>query len=84
MASHPQFDTHLADQKVKTLVNAQLKSILRRERLAVSGVKAAMQRRIIDRERTTFLDSPVGPAAIYADHSTAVRRAPSPRQKSRF
>ncbi|KAI4235138.1 MAG: hypothetical protein L6R40_006537 [Gallowayella cf. fulva] len=71
MASHPQFDTHLADQKVKTLVNAQLKSILRRERLAVSGVKAAMQRRIIDRERTTFLDSPVGPAAIYADHSTA-------------
>ncbi|KAL8737941.1 MAG: hypothetical protein Q9181_001204 [Wetmoreana brouardii] len=47
MASSSAFDTHLADQKVKTLVNAQLKSILKREKLAVSGLKAAMQNRII-------------------------------------
>ncbi|KAL9602127.1 MAG: hypothetical protein Q9179_002635 [Wetmoreana sp. 5 TL-2023] len=47
MASSSAFDTHLTDQKVKTLVNAQLKSILKREKLAVSGLKAAMQNRII-------------------------------------
>lgn len=50
MASLSTFDTHLADQKVKTLVNAQLKSILKREKLAVSGLKAAMQNRIIGRK----------------------------------
>ncbi|KAL9592913.1 MAG: hypothetical protein Q9219_007711 [cf. Caloplaca sp. 3 TL-2023] len=47
MASQSTFDTHLTDQKVKTLVNAQLKSILKREKLAVSGLKVAMQNRII-------------------------------------
>lgn len=50
MASQSPFDTHLADQKVKTLVNAQLKVILKREKLAVSGLKAAMQNRIIGRK----------------------------------
>ncbi|KAL8809712.1 MAG: hypothetical protein Q9200_003181 [Gallowayella weberi] len=58
MASHLPFDTHLAEQKVKTLVNAQLKSILKRERLAVSGVKAAMQARITDREPRLFHVNP--------------------------
>ncbi|KAL8728125.1 MAG: hypothetical protein Q9166_005606 [cf. Caloplaca sp. 2 TL-2023] len=57
MASHSAFDTHLADQKVKILVNAQLKSILKREGLPVSGVKAAMQGRIIDL-RPMFKESP--------------------------
>jgi hypothetical protein len=33
---------------VKTLTNAQLKDILRSEGLAVSGVKASLQLRIID------------------------------------
>ncbi|MCJ1471214.1 SUMO ligase siz1 [Pseudocyphellaria aurata] len=33
--------------KVKTLINAQLKSVLKKEGLAVSGVKATMQERII-------------------------------------
>lgn len=33
---------------VKTLTNAQLKDILRHEGLAVSGLKAALQLRIID------------------------------------
>lgn len=33
---------------VKTLTNVQLKDILRREGLAVSGVKASLQLRIID------------------------------------
>ncbi|KAI4256932.1 MAG: hypothetical protein LQ352_001884 [Teloschistes flavicans] len=47
MASPSAFDTHSADQKVKTLVNTQLKSILKREKLAVSGLKAAMQNRLI-------------------------------------
>lgn len=48
MATLSPLDTHLADQKVKTLVNAQLKIILKREKLPVSGLKAAMQNRIID------------------------------------
>lgn len=34
---------------VKSLLNAQLKDILRSEGLAVSGVKAILQERIIDR-----------------------------------
>lgn len=50
MASPSAFDTHSADQKVKTLVNTQLKSILKREKLAVSGLKAAMQNRLISRK----------------------------------
>lgn len=33
---------------VKTMTNAQLKEILRSEGLAVSGVKASLQLRIID------------------------------------
>jgi E3 SUMO-protein ligase PIAS1 len=33
---------------IKTLTNAQLKDILRSEGLAVSGVKASLQLRIID------------------------------------
>ncbi|KAL8861359.1 MAG: hypothetical protein Q9178_002231 [Gyalolechia marmorata] len=49
MASHSPFEIHLVEQKVKTLVNAQLKSILKRERLLVSGLKAAMQTRIVER-----------------------------------
>ncbi|KAL8873920.1 MAG: hypothetical protein Q9174_000667 [Haloplaca sp. 1 TL-2023] len=49
MASLSAFDTSLVDQRVKTLVNAQLKSVLKREKLAVSGLKAAMQDRIIQR-----------------------------------
>ncbi|KAL8972855.1 MAG: hypothetical protein Q9183_000330 [Haloplaca sp. 2 TL-2023] len=47
MASESAFDTNLVDQRVKTLVNAQLKTVLKREKLAVSGLKAAMQDRII-------------------------------------
>lgn len=50
MASDPAFDTHNAEQRVKTLVNAQLKSILKKEKLAVSGLKAAMQSRITSRK----------------------------------
>lgn len=50
MASASPFDTHLLDQKVKTLVNAQLKSILKKEKLAISGLKAVLQNRIIDRK----------------------------------
>ncbi|KAL8896127.1 MAG: hypothetical protein Q9207_007862 [Kuettlingeria erythrocarpa] len=47
MASEHAFDTRNAEQRVKTLVNTQLKSILKKEKLAVSGLKAAMQNRII-------------------------------------
>ncbi len=35
--------------KVKFLINADLKEICRRERLAVSGIKAVLQKRVIDR-----------------------------------
>ncbi|KAI4140036.1 MAG: hypothetical protein L6R39_005988 [Caloplaca ligustica] len=52
MASASPFDTHLLDQKVKTLVNAQLKSILKKEKLAISGLKAVLQNRIIDQLHT--------------------------------
>lgn len=50
MAPHSAFETNILEQKVKTLVNAQLKSILKKENLLVSGLKAAMQRRIVDRK----------------------------------
>ncbi|CAL8583086.1 E3 SUMO-protein ligase pli1 [Xanthoria parietina] len=46
MAPHSAFETNTVEQKVKTLVNAHLKSILKKENLLVSGVKVAMQRRI--------------------------------------
>ena len=36
--------------KVKTLINNQLKQILKKEHLLVSGAKAALQSRIIDSE----------------------------------
>ncbi|OOF91069.1 hypothetical protein ASPCADRAFT_211338 [Aspergillus carbonarius ITEM 5010] len=49
MASVGQFsDTQSLVALVKTLTNAQLKDILRNEGLAVSGVKASLQLRIID------------------------------------
>ncbi|KAL9043197.1 MAG: hypothetical protein Q9180_000024 [Flavoplaca navasiana] len=48
MAPHSTFETNIAEQKVKTLVNAQLKSILKKEHLPVSGLKASMQRRVVD------------------------------------
>ncbi|KAL9122978.1 MAG: hypothetical protein Q9187_000462 [Circinaria calcarea] len=47
MASAGSLDPQNVAAKVKTLVNAQLKTILRKEGLAVSGVKATMQERII-------------------------------------
>ncbi|GAQ41186.1 MIZ zinc finger protein [Aspergillus niger] len=54
MASTGQLpDTQSLVALVKTLTNAQLKDILRNEGLAVSGVKASLQLRIIDlREQT--------------------------------
>lgn len=49
MASTGQFpDLQSVIALVKTLTNAQLKDILRSEALAVSGVKASLQLRIID------------------------------------
>lgn len=51
MASAGQLITQLhgVAAQVKTLMNAQLKSILRTEGLAVSGTKVVMQDRIISR-----------------------------------
>ena len=40
---------------IKTLTNAQLKDILRSEGLAVSGVKASLQLRIIDCSFSLYL-----------------------------
>lgn len=45
----PPLDIQIVIAKVKTLINAQLKNILKRENLPVSGVKSAMQTRIIER-----------------------------------
>jgi len=41
------------EAKIKALINSDLKEICRGENLAVSGVKAALQSRIIDRECCT-------------------------------
>lgn len=43
-----QSELHSVVALLKTLTNAQLKDILRHEGLAVSGVKASLQLRIID------------------------------------
>ena len=40
--------------KVKTLINNQLKMILKKEQLPVSGAKAALQGRVIDRESRPY------------------------------
>ena len=42
-------DAHSVTAKVKILINAQLKTVLKREGLPVSGVKATLQERIIAR-----------------------------------
>ena len=71
MASLSAFDTNLVDQRVKTLVNAQLKTVLKREKLAVSGLKAAMQDRIIQRKSSgdwSFLN--VGGNDVVHHHPT--------------
>ena len=43
-------DAHSVTGKVKMLINAQLKSVLKKEGLAVSGVKATMQERLRSRK----------------------------------
>lgn len=66
MASHGPFqDTPAVIAKVKILINAQLKSVLKKEGLLVSGVKAAMQDRIISRKFFT-LRSNLIKSAIFA------------------
>lgn len=42
-------DAHSVTAKVKTLINTQLKTVLKREGLPVSGVKATLQERVIAR-----------------------------------
>lgn len=50
MASPGFHDAQALIGKVKLLINAQLKSVLKKAGLPVSGVKAAMQERIIARK----------------------------------
>lgn len=50
MASDGLFNPQPLIAKVKMLINLQLKDVLRREKLPVSGAKAALQDRVIDRE----------------------------------
>lgn len=50
MASPGFHDAPALVGKVKLLINAQLKSVLKKAGLPVSGVKAAMQERIIARK----------------------------------
>ncbi|MCJ1353067.1 MAG: SUMO ligase siz1 [Icmadophila ericetorum] len=49
MASTAPIDATTITAKVKTLINTQLKTVLKKEGLPVSGVKATMQDRIIKR-----------------------------------
>ncbi|MCJ1347544.1 SUMO ligase siz1 [Peltigera leucophlebia] len=70
MASQGPFqDTPAVIAKVKTLINAQLKSVLKKEGLLVSGVKAAMQDRIISRK---FLQSNLAKDTIFVTCWTMV------------
>lgn len=48
MASAGPFNPDIVSAKVKTLMNNQLKTVLKKEGLPVSGAKAAMQTRIIN------------------------------------
>ncbi|KAL8795986.1 MAG: hypothetical protein Q9195_001562 [Heterodermia aff. obscurata] len=48
MASDGLFNPQPLIAKVKMLINLQLKDVLRREKLPVSGAKAALQERVID------------------------------------
>lgn len=56
MAAISQGEVHSAVAKVKILINAQLKQILKREGLPVSGVKVAMQERIIRRKSNSWVN----------------------------
>ena len=56
MASITPIEVQTVVAKVKTLINAQLKTVLKKEGLAVSGVKSAMQGRIIARMNAIYLD----------------------------
>jgi hypothetical protein len=46
-------------QKVNTLLGAQLKKVLREHGMAISGVKSAMQNRIIGRRSHGIFTTPV-------------------------
>lgn len=50
MASDGFIDPQPLIGKVKMLINTQLKEVLKKEKLAVSGVKATLQERIIARK----------------------------------
>ena len=50
MASNGHIDTQPLVGKVKMLINTQLKEVLKKEKLPVSGVKATLQERIIARK----------------------------------
>jgi len=50
MASNDIINPQPLVAKVKMLINAQLKEILKREGLAVSGLKSVLQERIISRK----------------------------------
>lgn len=50
MASAGALNPETVSAKVKTLMNNQLKTILKKESLPVSGAKAAMQSRVINSE----------------------------------
>lgn len=60
--------------KVKTLINSQLKQVLKKEGLPVSGAKATLQSRITDRELNfAFVNKtiPADLALLYPAQNTA-------------
>lgn len=58
MASNEYINPQTLVAKVKMLINAQLKEILKREGLAVSGLKSVLQERIISRKSRFVGDWP--------------------------
>ena len=57
MATAGPANTEQVATRVKSLINNQLKQILKKEGLPVSGAKALLQTRIIDREYSYYLES---------------------------
>ena len=85
MASSSALNSEIVSAKVKTLMNNQLKTILKREGLPVSGAKAAMQTRIINSEsRSQQVHDLINPSKNYCiDEASLAVVCTIPRERSR-
>jgi E3 SUMO-protein ligase PIAS1 len=70
-----QRDIDKLGRKIKTLFNADLKEICRSENLPVSGVKAMLQNRILERESSGLPSPPRPPYSMSTGSDTSLRLA---------